>query len=166
MTTVNKTNPINEILKGVRPAITHFAGKVAKKCGMNWEDAEQELLIAAWLSITKHKNHPTYELKKWVMSSLCFRALHLIEKTRKSDVLESQALLKVWPTMRRYTPDHAEGIVQSIVIKQILRSLPSRTRKIINMRAEGFTFREIGKQFDIGQAQVWGILKRVQNEQC
>ncbi len=166
MNAMTTANPIDKILKGVRPAITHFAGKVAKKCGMSWEDAEQELLIAAWLSITKHKNHPTYELKKWIMSSLCFQALHLIEKKQKSDMLEGQALLKVWPTIQKVSPDHAESIVQSIVIKQILRSLPSRARKIINMRTCGFTYREIGKQFDIGQAQVWGILNKVRNEQC
>ena len=162
---MNVPKTVSKILKDQKPAILYYTKKVTKECNMEWDDAQQELSITVWLStVTYNRSQRNCELKKWVMTDLCFQALHLVKRKREADILESQALSKVWPLIRMLTPDHADSIIQSITINEILKSLPSRTRKMISMRSQGFKLWEIGDQFELGRQRVSNILNEVKDE--
>jgi RNA polymerase sigma factor (sigma-70 family) len=151
---------MNEVLKEVGKAIPYYAHKVAAKSSIEFEDAEQELLICAWTSSVKYeKSQQGCEFTKFAMANLYFKSLKMVERSNKVAKRESD-LLRNWAITRPSQDDSIEDLCNEIAFEQEISRLPSTVRDTLAFRAEGMTQDEIAEQLGINRPTVRKILQK------
>jgi len=145
---------MREVLTEVGRAVNAYGLQVSKKCGIEFDDAKQELMIAAWQSAEHyHPKKETCERKKYVMADIYFRSLRIVDRKRKHDKVESRLLPKIYPLLPTVSEDHSNAIIERISTDQDLKSMSPELKDIIDLARQGYTRSWIGKK--LGYTSRW-----------
>lgn len=152
---INEENLIPEFIKGNRAALSFiydaYSGAlygILLKMTRN-EELSQDLLQETFVKIWK--NHAKYDAEKgtlytWMLNLTRNNCIDYLRSKRNKNQLQNRQLDNFVYGIEgksNFNPDH-------IGIKEMLESLPSEQKEIINLSYfQGFTQKEISEEFDI-----------------
>ncbi len=150
-----------EVLEKVGKLINCFAIKIQRKCGLEFEEAQQLLMIRAWkASLDYEPEIHLFGFSKYASTMLFFETSHIIQRVVRRHVLRIEAVERLAEEERTEIPDIMDLIIDRVAYQQIVERLPWEERRVRELRSVGYNMREIAKKMNHAHTWVHKVLSK------
>lgn len=123
------------------------------------EDLTSDVFISVYKNLHRYDAEKSF-ITTWLYA-IAYNRLKNYYKSRKNNVYSIECLIEMSNEIHIVKYDSSEQEELRLVLKNVMKELPERNRRIVLMKYYGnMTSREIGKCLDISPGNVRIILKR------
>ena len=140
---------MSEVLERVGGLINGFAVLARRKCGLDFDEGQQQLMIKAWKAskdFIPEIHQSTFE--KYAKTILYFETWHIIQKEARTYKLKKRAIERLTDQEPTEIPDIMDLIVDRVAYQQIVARLPKKEERAHKLRMVGYNLREISDKVD------------------
>ena len=112
------------------------------------EDLASEVFLKVVKSIGSFKGES--DIKTWIFSIARFEWYHYLKKKKRQ--VETEALTEFYSNSDAGPDDYCHTKEFANRVHELLNQEPERTRDIVQMRMDGYSFYEIGQRFGISES--------------
>lgn len=138
---------MTEVLAQVGYGVDDFARRVHKVCGLEFEEAQQQLIIKAWKASKEYepKAH-TFGFARYAMTVLYFEHRHIIQKEARNHRMSQRALQRLAEKRNPEIEDLTQLMIDRIAYQQIVEKLPIAEQEVRRLRMAGYNYCEIAEK--------------------